>query len=143
MTTVVIILLGDLLSLLLLIGIFAPKPEPAVEGDIGTALVGGTASHVPASWGDSYLALPEHKWGQRGLLVTVCGVDCVTRRSTDAGPDLAMQRQGRVVDLSWADFVKVCGVAEGEPDPGLCDVTVEYLAEIVLPETSTEGEAIR
>jgi hypothetical protein len=136
MTTVVVILLGDLLSLVLLAGFLAPK------SDIGTAMVGGTASHVPASWGDSYLALPEHKWGQRGLLVTVCGEGCVTRRSTDAGPDLAMQRQGRVVDLSWADFRHVCGVAEGEPNPGLCEVTVEYLAEIVLPETDTEGSAV-
>lgn len=105
----------------------------AQEGEIGTALVGGTASHVGTRFGDRYLALPEGP----GVLVEVCGnAACVTRRSTDAGPDLAMQRQGRVVDLNAYDFERVCGCPASV---GLIEVTVEYLAEIELPATDTEG----
>ena len=51
----------------------------------------------------------------------------ITRVSNDTGPDLPMQRAGRVVDLSWPDFQRVCGVAPGEPAPGLCPVAVERL----------------
>jgi hypothetical protein len=106
----------------------------APEG-IGTAR--GTASHVGTQFGDDYLAIPEHRWGQPGLLVEVCGAAaCVTRRSTDAGPDLAMQRAGRIVDLNAWDFERVCGC---DASMGLTRVTVEYLAEIRLPDTSTEG----
>jgi hypothetical protein len=95
--------------------------------------VGGTASHVGTQYGDRYLALPEG----RGVLVEICGnAGCITRRSTDAGPDLAMQRAGRVADLNAYDFSKVCGCPASV---GLTEVTVEYLAEIRLPDTSTEG----
>jgi hypothetical protein len=106
-------------------------PSPA--GEIGTALVGGTASHVGRQFGRAYLALPEHRWGRRGLLVEICGDGgCVIRRSTDAGPDLAMQRAGRVADLNAWDFEAVCGCPAST---GLTDVTVEYLGEIDLPAT--------
>jgi hypothetical protein len=100
-----------------------------VSDDIGTPIVGGTASHVGTQFGPDYLALPEGP----GILVEVCGAGgCATRRSTDAGPDLAMQRDGRVVDLSAHLFEHVCG----EPaSVGLCPVTVEYLTEIALPPT--------
>jgi hypothetical protein len=78
--------LAVMLGALLIGGCVAGVKAVEPTGEVGTALVGGTASHVPASWGDSYLALPEHQWGQRGLLVTVCGEGCVTRRSPDVDP---------------------------------------------------------
>lgn len=93
----------------------------------------GTASFVDPSFGPTYLALPQGP----GFTVRICGdAGCVTRTSTDAGPDLAMQRAGRVADLSYRDFAIVCGC-----DPyvrGLTKVTVEYGAELPAPpDTST------
>ena len=106
---------------------------------VGTVLTAGTASHVGTQFGRGYLALPEHRWGQPGIPVKVCGpADCVTRVSTDAGPNLEMQRQGRVVDLNAWDFEKVCGCPASD---GLVDVTVEYLESIPLPPTDTEEAA--
>lgn len=100
----------------------------------------GTASHVGTRFGRRYLALPEHRWGRPGIRVTICGDGgCVTRTSTDAGPDKAMQRAGRVADLNWWDFMEVCGVGPDEPDPGLCTVTIAYgaTAPATLPPTDT------
>ncbi len=97
------------------------------------AVVTGAASFVGPSYGPTYLALPEGP----GHTVTICGpADCVTRTSTDAGPDLAMQRAGRVADLSFADFHRVCGC-----DPwqrGLINVTVTYGPTLTPPPTDTE-----
>ena len=57
-------------------------------------------------YGARYLALP----GGPGQWVTICGpAACVVRISTDAGPDKAMQRAGRIADLSFHDFAAVCG----------------------------------
>ena len=112
-----------------------PQPEVAAQGG-APHLIAGTASHVGTQFGRHYLALPEHRWGRPGIRVTICGVACVTRTSTDAGPDLAMQRAGRVADLNWYDFAIACGVEAGEPDPGLCAVTVAYLGpQMTLPPT--------
>jgi len=105
------------------------------NGAIGTPLLGGTASHVGTQYGPDYLALPEHEWGQPGLLVRICGdAACIVRRSTDAGPDLAMQRLGRIADLNAWDFEVVSGLPASA---GLAEVTVEYLADIPLPATDT------
>lgn len=83
--------------------------------------VRGIASHYAASFGPRWLALPEGP----GVRVRVTGPGgSVVRTSNDAGPDLAMQRAGRVVDLSWADFMAICGCTV---DLGLIPVTVEYL----------------
>ena len=66
----------------------------------------GVASFMAPGYGARYLALP----GGPGITVRICGpAACVVRTSTDAGPDLAMQRAGRVADLSFADFALVCG----------------------------------
>jgi hypothetical protein len=83
-------------------------------------VIRGTASYMGPAFPASYLALPRGP----GITVRICGAGgCVTMRSTDAGPDLAMQRLGRVADLSnWA-WLRVCG----EPlSAGLCRVTVRY-----------------
>ena len=79
----------------------------------------GTASFMDPSYGASYLALPSGP----GHRVLICSVErCVTRTSTDAGPDLAMQRAGRVADLSYRDAAFLCGC---DPYiPGLITVEV-------------------
>ena len=104
-----------------------------------SALISGTASHVGTQFGRRYLALPEHRWGRPGIHVRICGDGgCVTRTSTDAGPDLAMQRAGRVADLNAWDFATVCGCPASR---GLTHVTIEYLDRapaVRLPDTSTE-----
>lgn len=67
----------------------------------------GIASWMPERYGARYLALPEGA----GHRVTVCGAAaCVTMTSNDAGPSLAMQRKGRIVDLSAALFKRVTGL---------------------------------
>ena len=90
------------------------------QSAIGTALVAGIASTYGPGF-DGYLALPSGP----GHRVRVCGAGgCVERVSNDTGPDLAMQRLGRVVDLSVADFE----VVSGQPwRVGLTRVTVEFL----------------
>ena len=72
-------------------------------------------------FGHGYLALPEGK----GHRVRICGDGgCLTMTSTDAGPDKAMQRAGRVCDLNdWA-WAKVTGLPLSR---GLGIVTVTYL----------------
>lgn len=80
------------------------SPPPAITEP--PAVEGGIASFVDPVFGPRYLALPEGP----GHRVRICGpAGCVTRISTDAGPDLAMQREGRIADLSFADFRRVCG----------------------------------
>ena len=104
---------------------------PLVAAVIGTVIVAGTASHVGTGYGARYLALPEGP----GHHVRVCGNGgCIEAVSNDAGPDLAMQRQGRVVDLSAQLFEQVCGC---DASTGLTRVTVEYLEDVALPATDT------
>ncbi len=79
----------------------------------------GIASFVASRYGDRYLALPDGP----GHSVRICGpATCVVRTSTDAGPALFLQRQGRIADLSRADFARLCGCT---PEVvGLIHVTV-------------------
>jgi hypothetical protein len=94
----------------------APSPVTVFEGT--SPGITGTASYVSASYGPRYLALP----GGPGIRVTICGRGgCVTRTSTDAGQSLFRQRQGRIADLSHADFFAVCGCPAWA---GLTQVTV-------------------
>jgi hypothetical protein len=79
-----------------------PTSVPVARGHVRT----GTASFMAPKYGRYYLALPEGP----GHRVTICGrAACVTRISTDAGPDLAMQRAGRVADVAFWDFATICG----------------------------------
>jgi hypothetical protein len=139
MTTVVIILLGDLLSLLLLIGIFAPKPEPTVEGDVGTAAIGGKATWYddgPGLYGAAGPVLREALGGDpafRGQTVRVCADECVLVRLTDW---CACGDRGGVpilIDLSPDAFARLAPLSAG-----VIDVTIE-LGGVALPETDTEG----
>jgi hypothetical protein len=104
------------------------KAPPDLRTPPASSIVKGKASFVGPSYGSRYLALPEGP----GVTVTICHASrCVTRRSTDAGPDRAMQRAGRVADLSWADFRRLCLC-----DPyvvGLLRVTVDYGGPGVTP----------
>lgn len=96
-----------------------PRVVPQPTAATGR-VVRGIASRMGLGFPPSYLALP----GGRGATVTVCGAGgCATIRSTDAGPDLAMQRAGRVADLSDAVWARVCGLPLSA---GLCRVSVEY-----------------
>lgn len=112
-----------------------PSPTSSMPATI-SALLSGTASHVGRQFGSRYLALPEHRWGHPGRRVRICGDDgCVVRTSTDAGPDKAMQRAGRVADLNAWDFETVCGCPISV---GLTTITVEYLGDATpLPATDT------
>lgn len=100
-----------------------PRPTPRQVARMLLDRVGatetGVASHMGTSAHFGYLALPAGP-GQR---VAIRGpIGCVERVSTDAGPDLAMQRRGRIADLYVGDFEKVCGPRW----LGVCKVSVTY-----------------
>ena len=78
--------------------------------------VSGVASFVRASLGADYLAarLP------KGTRLRVCGpVGCITGVVNDYGPSKRIHPE-RIVDLSAADFTRVCGPLS----VGVCVVTV-------------------
>jgi hypothetical protein len=84
-----------------------------VVGRLG-ATVAGTWAYAERSYGSGYLAIPEGP----GWVVTVCGpLDCIERVSTDAGPELRLQRAGRIGDLAAVMFEDICGPLSA----GLCD----------------------
>lgn len=101
----------------------AARPGQAGSGGAPTSSIVGVASYVRRSLGDRYLALPAGP----GVRVRICSSStrCLVRTSTDAGPDLAMQRRGRVADLSFVDFAWLCRC--DPPRVGLLHVTVEEL----------------
>lgn len=69
------------------------------------------------------MALPEGP----GWRFNVCGAGgCRDLVSHDAGPDKAMQREGRIVDLPVGAFEHVCGVSSWRTI-GVCPVTVTIL----------------
>jgi hypothetical protein len=108
-----------------------------VLGSLSNVAADDTRTGLASTYGPGY-AIPEGP----GHLVSVCGpADCITRTSNDAGPSLAMQRAGRVVDLNVADFEQVCGCAW---TAGLVRVRVTiadgYRAEATLPPSDTEGK---
>lgn len=94
--------------------------------------VSGIASWMPESYGADYLALPEGS----GHEVTICAARCRTMTSTDAGPDRAMQRRGRVADIGVRAWEYICGKPRSV---GLCRVTITYggQARATLPPTDT------
>ena len=100
------------------------RPTPSVSEPAHTLaelVFEGIVSHMGASQGPGYLAIPKGP----GWIVRLCGPGgCITRTSTDAGPSLAEQRAGRIADLYVGDFVAVCGVPASM---GLCDATLTVL----------------
>lgn len=92
------------------------KPSAAPTGAIGTAALAGTAA-----WYDDgpglYAALPSFRWGDRpyeALVRGPAGMTAVTVRDHQA-------RRDRLVDLSPAAFVAVCGPL----GRGTCTVELE------------------
>lgn len=82
--------------------------------------VAGIASTYGPGW-DGWIAWPSGP----GWRLRVCGPGgCIVVVTTDAGPDLAMQRAGRVVDLDVATFELVAGT---DWTVGLTRVTVTVL----------------
>lgn len=101
-----------------------PTPKPTLE--LADAVAAGIAAYAKRSHGSRYLAIPEGP----GHRVRICASEhpdrCLpVRTSTDAGPDLEMQRAGRVADLSFVDFAYLCRC-----DPtirGTMPVEISYL----------------
>ena len=87
-----------------------PKPTPKPKSipkpvSIYYKVKYGTASTYGPGFA-GLLALPEGP----GIKVEVCGpAGCIIRVSNDAGPNLAMQRIGRIVDLNLFDFLAIGG----------------------------------
>ena len=100
----------------------APDPSPSMSSPAAIATArhtarptrhpravtySGTIWWADESLGDDYLAIPVGP----GHRVRVCGPAlCLTLRSNDAGPTLAMQRQGRIADLAVGLWERICGV---------------------------------
>ena len=99
----------------------SPRQRPALIGvssrTNGAETAGGTpisspsgtrsgiAAYAAPSFGNLYLAIPEGP----GRRVKICvSGRCIERVSTDAGPALFRQREGRVADVSWSDFRYLC-----------------------------------
>ena len=81
----------------------SPKPTHRLE----EATRQGTLWWAAESFGPAYLAIPIGP----GHRVTVCGpADCVELVSTDAGPDLERQREGRIADVAVGLWERICGV---------------------------------
>jgi hypothetical protein len=102
---------------------------------LATVIVSGVASWMPEEYGDDYLALPDGP----GVTATICAARCLTMTSTDAGPDKAMQRAGRVADIGVEAWEHICGVPRSV---GLCRVTVDYGPIATLPPTDMARPSI-
>jgi hypothetical protein len=96
---------------------------------LAVGIVSGVASWMPERFGPDYLALP----GGPGQTVTICAERCLRMTSTDAGPDKAMQRRGRVADIGVKAWEYICGLPRSA---GLCRVTVRY-GPLLVPATDT------
>lgn len=101
-------------------------PSPEVE--LGTAIEGGILAYAAPSHGSRYLAIPEGP----GHRVRICvGGRCLDRVSTDAGPALFRQREGRIADVSFVDFAWLCSC-----DPqirGTMPGSIELLGSFATP----------
>jgi hypothetical protein len=97
---------------------------------LAAVVVSGVASWMPEGYGEDYLALPDGA----GQTVTICAARCMEMTSTDAGPDRAMQRRGRVADIGVKAWEYICGLSRSV---GLCRVTLTYGAGPTLPPTDT------
>ena len=95
--------------------VLAPAPSVSESSTLssGAPTRSGVWAYAKPSHGRGYLAIPEGP----GWIVWVCGpLDCFERVSTDAGPELWLQRAGRIGDLSAVMFQRACGPLSA----GLC-----------------------
>lgn len=95
------------------------------------SLITGRANYATCC-GSRYLAMRL----DRGTLVRITGAGgSWTTRTTDYGP---AKRTGDIADIALGRFAEVCGWSVAHARRmGECDVTVELLGEIELPETDT------
>jgi hypothetical protein len=72
---------------------------------------GSTRTGIASTYGPGWrgwIAWPQGP----GWMLRICGPGgCAVVVTTDAGPDLAMQRQGRIVDLDVKTFERVAGAS--------------------------------
>lgn len=109
---------------------------PSTDVEIGTAMESGIIAFADPSFGDRYLAIPSGP-GYRVRICSGSGAVCLDRISTDAGPALFRQREGRIADVSFVDFATLCGC---DPRiPGTMVATIENLGPTVTP-PATETE---
>ena len=118
----------------LVAGTSGPTSTPA----LAAVTLQGTWAYADPAYGPHYLAIPNGP----GWLVTVCGpAACLERVSTDAGPVLSLQREGRIGDLSAVDFEAVCGMTAAQRVAiGLCPGSFTITGRIRPPDTDTGGE---
>lgn len=109
----------------------ASREDPTKVGRVGApgAIESGVVAYAAPSFGDRYLAVPEGP----GVRVRICSSSslCLDRISTDAGPDLAMQRAGRIADVSFVDFAWLCRC--DPPGVGLIHATIETAGPGITP----------
>lgn len=107
----------------------------AEDGDVGTAMIAGRANYADTSFGPNYLAIR----AKRGTLVRICGAGaCQILRSTDYGP---AKRTGDIADIALVRFAQICGWSvEKAARMGECDIELEFLDSVKLPETDVVGE---
>ena len=89
-----------------------PSPDPGTTAPPAeTWTRQGSIAWADPSHGPAYLAIPLGP----GHLVEVCGPrGCLRLVSTDAGPDLEMQRAGRIADLAVGLWERIAGVGRGQ-----------------------------
>lgn len=116
---------------------FAKEPRTleasraAPSSSKGSARTGIASTYGPGWKG--WIAWPQGP----GWMLRVCGAGgCAVVVTTDAGPDLAMQRQGRIVDLDVDTFERVAGVPW---TVGLSKVRVTVLGRVPLTPRSDPG----
>lgn len=86
---------------------------------IGTVLIEGKASWMPAKYGSGYLAMRI----PRGTRVTLCGNGgCWTTRVNDYGPSKRIHPD-RIADIAVGQWERICGL---DRSAGLCRITAEY-----------------
>jgi hypothetical protein len=99
----------------------SPAETPPAEPTTRT----GTASTYGPGW-KGWIAWPDGP----GWRLRVCGPGgCVVVVTTDSGPDRAMQRAGRIVDLDVATFERVAGASW---TVGLTKVKVTILGKVAV-----------
>jgi hypothetical protein len=97
---------------------------PSIDaGTTSEPLLLVTREGLASTYGPGFDGWTASPW-PRGTVLEICGRACVTRTTTDVGPDQAIYPD-RVVDLDVATFEEVCAVSWRM---GLCPVVVTVLS---------------
>lgn len=120
-------------------GMRAALVEPAASRNpLVAPTLQGTWSYADPAYGPHYLAIPNGP----GWRVTICGsAMCLDRVSTDAGPVLSLQREGRIGDLSAVMFETLCAMTPAQRKAvGLCPGSFTITGRIKPPDTDAKGD---